>query len=155
MAPQVPADIGRLIAERTLAVAGATPEASSSERRRGRLALAAVLVLAAGAGVAALAAGRRGPAPADSAASPADSGPASAGPAGQAGTATLTINAWPTANVYLDGRRLAQSTPIKGLAVAPGAHTVVLVSKDGTLRKELPLTLQAGDARTMVLNLDR
>ena len=72
-----------------------------------------------------------------------------------AGSAALNLNTWPSANVYLDGRRLNEGTPLANLPVSSGAHTLTLVSKDGTLRKELTLSLQAGEVRTLVINLDK
>jgi serine/threonine-protein kinase len=44
--------------------------------------------------------------------------------------ARLNVNSIPAANVVLDGRPVG-ATPLMGLKVSPGAHTVVLIGKGG------------------------
>jgi hypothetical protein len=49
------------------------------------------------------------------------------------GNGKLNINSIPTANVVLDGRPVGR-TPVVGLSVSPGAHTIVLIGPDGARR---------------------
>jgi serine/threonine-protein kinase len=68
-------------------------------------------------------------------------------PVAAAGSATLTLNARPWAEVMLDGRSLGK-TPIVGLAVAPGRHQVVFTHP--TLGTDATTTLlKDGEAVTL------
>ena len=49
------------------------------------------------------------------------------------GNGKLNINSIPTANVVLDGRPVGR-TPVVGLSVSAGAHTIVLIGPDGARR---------------------
>ena len=44
--------------------------------------------------------------------------------------ARLNVNSIPVSNVLVDGRPVGQ-TPVLGLKVKPGAHSVVFISPDG------------------------
>lgn len=61
-------------------------------------------------------------------------------------TGTLNINSIPVANVVLDGRPIG-STPIMGLAVSPGPHSVVFVHPEHG-RKATGVTVEAGKTAT-------
>lgn len=57
--------------------------------------------------------------------------PAAPAPAPAAdGVAHLNLNSIPIANVVLDGRPLG-STPVMGVKVKPGSHTVIFIGPDG------------------------
>lgn len=143
--PAASAELGRLIADRTLAVVGAEPAPRQRRLHLLLLGLSLLALLCGGAWVA-----LRGKATTTS-----PSPEAAAVGSRAAGSAALNLNTWPSANVYLDGRRLNEGTPLANLPISSGAHTLTLVSKDGTLRKELTLSLQAGEVRTLVINLDK
>jgi hypothetical protein len=53
--------------------------------------------------------------------------------AARSGNGKLNINAIPAANVVLDGRPLGR-TPLAGVSVSAGSHTVVFIGADGTRR---------------------
>lgn len=53
--------------------------------------------------------------------------------AAKSGNGKLNINAIPAANVVLDGRPLGR-TPLAGVSVSAGSHTVVFIGADGTRR---------------------
>lgn len=137
-----------LIAERTLALAGDRPVDSSGRSRRGILLAALAVVLGLGIGAVVWLK------PWAQAAAPlTEDGPAAAAVGN--GQATLNCNSWPPATVYVDGRRQADSTPISNLHLAPGPHQIRLVSKDGALKKEIPVTLNQGEVRTLSVALER
>jgi hypothetical protein len=75
-----------------------------------------------------------------------DGKPALAKPAVATGTGTLNINSIPVANVVLDGRPIGP-TPIMGLAVSPGPHTIVFVHPEQG-RKATSVKVEAGKTAT-------
>jgi hypothetical protein len=76
----------------------------------------------------------------------ADKEPAAAAPAGDA---TLNINSIPVASVVLDGRPMG-STPLVGVHVAPGAHSVVFIHPEKG-RKASGTTVKAGGTATVAV----
>ena len=67
--------------------------------------------------------------------------------AAPAGDATLNINSIPVANVVLDGRPMG-STPLVGVHVTPGAHSVTFVHPEKG-RKSAGATVKAGGSATV------
>jgi hypothetical protein len=72
--------------------------------------------------------------------------PAAAQPAVATGNGTLNINSIPVANVVLDGRPIG-STPIRGLSVSPGPHTIVFIHPEQG-RKVTSVKVEPGQAAT-------
>jgi len=62
---------------------------------------------------------------------------------------TLNINSIPVANVVLDGRPMG-STPLVGLTVAPGPHSVVFIHPEKG-RKASGTTVKAGSTSTVAV----
>ena len=75
----------------------------------------------------------------------ADEAPAAA----PAGDATLNINSIPVASVVLDGRPVG-STPLVGVHVAPGAHSVVFIHPEKG-RKAAGASVKAGGSATVAV----
>jgi hypothetical protein len=74
---------------------------------------------------------------------------------GQPGeTGTLNCNAWPPATVVIDGKRRG-ATPLRGVRLRPGTHTLLFTTTDGLLRKELQVTIQPSETRTIAVTLGR
>ncbi len=71
---------------------------------------------------------------------------APAAPAVATGTGTLNINSIPVASVVLDGRPVG-STPLMGLAVSPGPHSVVFIHPEHG-RKATGVKVEAGKTST-------
>lgn len=69
-------------------------------------------------------------------------------------TGTLNCNAWPPATVIIDGKRRG-ATPLRGVRLRPGTHTLLFVTTDGLLRKELQVTIQPSETRTIAVTLGR
>jgi hypothetical protein len=67
-----------------------------------------------------------------------------------AGTGTLTLNATPWADFYLDGHRLS-GCPVVGLAAEAGDHRLRIVCPDGQERTQ-SLHLGRGDAAKRVFD---
>jgi eukaryotic-like serine/threonine-protein kinase len=67
------------------------------------------------------------------------------------GSGHLNVNSIPPANVVVDGRPVG-STPVMGLTLAPGAHTVVLVTSDGR-RAVRGATVKAGSTAVVSTRL--
>jgi hypothetical protein len=67
--------------------------------------------------------GKTAPAPKDGTAKLAEAAPSAAAlPASQTGSIALAINPW--GEVYVDGRKMGVSPPLKELQVTPGKHTI-------------------------------
>jgi hypothetical protein len=56
------------------------------------------------------------------------------------------MNSIPISGVLLDGKPLGR-TPVLGVSVAAGPHTVMFVTSDGQ-RKSVPITIKAGETKT-------
>jgi serine/threonine-protein kinase len=85
----------------------------------------------------------------DSAPAPA---PAAAAAGGGGGEAFLNINSLPPSSVTLDGRPLGQ-TPKVHVSVSPGSHTVVFTNSDQGLKKEIKVTVGAGETKPAIARL--
>lgn len=70
-------------------------------------------------------------------------------------TGTLSLNAWPSAIVYLNGEKLPDRTPLLNLTVPAGKHKLRFERPDLGLKKELEVEVPAGGARTVAVKLDR
>lgn len=146
-----------LIAERTLALSSEDPR---PPRRRLAMAVGSSLTVLILVSVGLLyfwPAGRAQKIAApESAPLPEENGGANAGEdAGQPGqTGTLNCNAWPPATVVIDGKRRG-TTPLRGVRLRPGAHTLLFTTTDGLLRKELQVTIQPSETRTIAVTLGR
>jgi serine/threonine-protein kinase len=70
-------------------------------------------------------------------------------PAAAGGKGTLNINSIPVSNVILDGKPLGQ-TPKVGVAVAPGAHTVIFVHPEHG-RKAKSVNVEAGKTAAAIV----
>jgi len=68
-------------------------------------------------------------------------------PAAPTAMSTLNINSTPSTNIVLDGRPLGK-TPISGVKVKPGAHTIVFIGPDGK-RKVGSASIKPGATRTI------
>jgi PEGA domain len=68
-------------------------------------------------------------------------------PPAPAGTGTLNINSTPSTNIVLDGRPLGK-TPISGVKVSAGAHTIVFIGPDGK-RKVGSTSIKPGATRSV------
>jgi len=62
--------------------------------------------------------------------------------------ATLSFQSAPSANVVLDGRPIGK-TPLAGVSVTPGAHSIVFIGADGR-RKTQTANVTAGSKRSIV-----
>ncbi|MCC7381215.1 MAG: serine/threonine protein kinase [Deltaproteobacteria bacterium] len=89
-----------------------------------------------------------------SAAAAASSGDATVNRGGS-GTGILSLNAWPSAIVYLNGERLPGTTPILNHQVPEGTHKVTFERPELGLKKEIEVMVPAGAERTVAVTLDR
>ncbi len=69
--------------------------------------------------------------------------------------AVLQINAYPYANVRLDGRKSLGTTPLRGVEVPPGRHVLELTNPELKLRRTVHLDLKPGQHQTVGVRLDR
>jgi len=67
--------------------------------------------------------------------------------------ATLDVNAIPWAEITIDGRRVGES-PVFGIEVAPGRHTIVLTNPELGARRTTRIVVASGEHRHVVLTLD-
>ncbi len=147
-----------LIAERTLALAGAPESSEAGQRTRGYVLLAIVAIFVAAVGGALIFFHPFShPAQPDRAAGVGGPMDPLAGSSDAADSGFLNCNAWPSARVYLDGRRgrFLGNTPLSRAHVPPGIHMLVFVSRDGSLRKEVSVTVEKGETRTLAVSLER
>lgn len=70
------------------------------------------------------------------------------------GTGALSLNAWPSAIVYLDGERIPGVTPILNFTVSEGKHRLLFVRPELDLQKEVEVVVPAGGVRTVAVTLD-
>jgi eukaryotic-like serine/threonine-protein kinase len=77
---------------------------------------------------------------------------APAAPAGGGGQGTLRINARPWAQVVIDGRPVG-NTPQTNIALPAGNHRVQLVNPEFNLKKNLTVTIKAGQVETQIISL--
>ena len=69
--------------------------------------------------------------------------------------AVLQINAYPYANVRLDGHRSLGTTPVRGVEVPPGRHRLELTNPELKLKRTVHLDLKPGEHKTVGVRLDR
>jgi hypothetical protein len=55
--------------------------------------------------------------------------------------------------VFVDGR-LVGNTPLMGVELSAGKHTLTFVNEDFDIRKTVKIQIQAGQTLTQVLTLD-
>lgn len=79
----------------------------------------------------------------------------SASPAVPGASGSLSLNAWPSAIVYLNGERLAGSTPIFNITVPAGRHTLRFERPEFGMKKEVDVVIPPGGSRTVAVTLDR
>jgi len=72
--------------------------------------------------------------------------------AGAGESGVLNINSTPVANVVLDGRPIGQ-TPLLGVEVAAGAHTIVFIDPAGGGRAVRSAAVESGTTRTVTARL--
>lgn len=68
------------------------------------------------------------------------------------GEAFLNINSIPASNVVLDGKPLG-TTPRLKVSVPSGAHTVVFVNPELSLKKSVSVTVGAGETKPVIAKL--
>ncbi|HEY2518153.1 MAG TPA: hypothetical protein VGI39_45095, partial [Polyangiaceae bacterium] len=68
------------------------------------------------------------------------------------GEAFLNINSLPASSVVLDGKAIG-STPKVHVAVSPGAHTVLFVNSDQGLKKQISVSVGAGETKPAIARL--
>ncbi len=68
--------------------------------------------------------------------------------------ALLDVNASPWAHVRVDGKPRGE-TPLLGLALPPGPHTIELTNEPLGVHRELTVTLQPGEHARRVEDLSR
>ena len=64
-------------------------------------------------------------------------------PAGGGGTGTLRVQTRPWSKVFVDGR-LVGNTPLMGVELSAGRHTLTFVNDDFGIRKTVKVDIQAG-----------
>lgn len=69
-----------------------------------------------------------------------------------AATGTLALKSNPAAKVLIDGKDTGQTTPIRGMALAPGTHEVTFVA--GTAKQTFEVSIEAGKTTTVSKQLD-
>ncbi|MBI4819234.1 MAG: serine/threonine protein kinase [Deltaproteobacteria bacterium] len=73
----------------------------------------------------------------------------------QEGFGFLSLNAWPSAAVIVDGERLPERTPVIRYKVKAGPHRVVFEKPEFGLTKEVLVEVPLGGEKTVVVKLDR
>lgn len=66
-----------------------------------------------------------------------------------AGEGTLNLNSMPSSAVIVDGRPVGQ-TPVLGLTVAAGNHTIMFMNADQNLKKTLRVSVKNGETKAVV-----
>jgi hypothetical protein len=69
------------------------------------------------------------------------------------GMGTLRVQTRPWSKVFVDGR-LVGNTPLMGVELSAGKHTLTFVNEDFGIRKTVKIQIQAGQTLTQVLTLD-
>ena len=77
--------------------------------------------------------------------------PAPAVAGGAAGT--LRVQTRPWSKVFVDGRMVG-NTPLMGVEISAGRHTLTFVNDDFGIRKSVKVDVQPGQVVTQVLTLD-
>lgn len=142
-----------LLALRTVSIPPPPPPVDYNARDRAivvRRILASVVAIGALAGLG-LAFLRLGPL-GDQSAEPAIERP-DAGPI-PASMGRISVNSWPSAAIYIDGKRVPGRTPILNHELPAGEYTLVFEQATGA-RKELQIVVPAGQEKTVVVNLEK
>ncbi len=84
---------------------------------------------------------------------PGRSAPTDAPPPGA--NAKLSLTSWPSSQVALDGTRPLGLTPVRDVDVTPGTHVILFLHPELGLRKEVTLTIAAGEERAVAVKLER
>jgi PEGA domain len=79
----------------------------------------------------------------------APSQPSSESSSSEGGQAFLNINSIPASSVILDGKPIG-STPKLKYAVSPGSHSVVFVNPDQNFKKQVSVTVGAGETKAAI-----
>ncbi|RMG21189.1 MAG: hypothetical protein D6729_01285 [Deltaproteobacteria bacterium] len=69
--------------------------------------------------------------------------------------ARLSVNAFPYAQVTLEGGRVLGTTPIRAAVLPPGTYVLVLRNPELGLERKATVTLAPGEEKTLGLRLDR
>ena len=73
-------------------------------------------------------------------------------PASSGGSGKLRVQTRPWSKVFLDGRLLG-TTPLTGIEVDAGRHTLKFVNPEFGIEKEIQVTVKDGDTATKILTL--
>jgi hypothetical protein len=69
-----------------------------------------------------------------------------------AGESFLNINSIPASSVVLDGKPIG-NTPKVHVTVTPGTHSVLFVNAEQGLKKQISVTVGAGETRPAIAKL--
>ena len=67
----------------------------------------------------------------------------------------LNCNSWPWSQVYINGNRQRGNTPLFQIKVEAGKHRVRFVNPELGLSKEVTVTVDPGDTRTVAVSLQQ
>lgn len=142
-----------LLALRTVSIPPPPPPIDFTARDRAQMvrrlvASGVAVVLVAGAGYAFWSFGPRADATAEAMSARPDAGPI------PASMGRISVNSWPSAALYVDGKRIPGRTPILNQELPAGNHTLVFEQASGA-RKEMQIVVEAGQDRTVVVNLEK
>lgn len=76
-------------------------------------------------------------------------------PAPQRKVAYLNCNSWPWSIVYINGRRMHGNTPLFRVRVTAGKHRVRFVNPELGLSKEVTVTVEPGNTKTVAVSLQQ
>lgn len=79
-------------------------------------------------------------------------GSSTAASAPTGGTGTLRLNSRPWAQVFVDGKSIG-NTPQMNVSLPAGQHKITLVNPEFRLRKNLTVTIKAGEVQTQIVSL--
>lgn len=71
---------------------------------------------------------------------------------GGGGTGTLLVNTSPWSEVIVDGRSLG-NTPIRGVQLSAGSHSIVFVNREYNIREVRNVTIRAGQSERLIAQL--
>jgi serine/threonine-protein kinase len=89
------------------------------------------------------------PTPAPAPERPAPEKPAPPSDTGGGGQAFLNINSIPASSVILDGKPIGQTPKLK-FAVSPGSHSVLFVNADQGFKKQISVSVGAGETKPAI-----
>jgi serine/threonine-protein kinase len=73
-------------------------------------------------------------------------------PAAAGGEAFLNINSIPASSVVLDGKPIGNTPKVK-VSVTPGTHTVLFINSEQGLKKQISVTVGAGETKPAIARL--